>query len=253
MRILPLLFNSNLSEEDVYRHETSDRIWVHQRIFERWISAEEAGTVVSVLLGHVPACMYAPHNGRRNVIYAPTWICEELGVSCEDFGSEDEDEDDYITMERLQPNLCTFMRVQPLTSDHLPTCVGGWGGEELPEDTLSRGFEEYTCIREGQTLSLRLPWGSRMFVTISEAHPQGNGPLLIRNCEIAMDLLEPLDRPTTEPVVPTPTPTPTVVPEPTVPHAVVTETREERRERIARAALARLQPRTMSEIPVVPT
>ncbi len=253
MRILPLLFNSNLSEDDIYRHETSDRIWVHQRIFERWMNAEEAGTVVSVLLGHVPACMFAPHNHRRNVIYAPTWMCEELGVSCE-MGDEDEDEDDYITMERLQPNLCTFVRLQPLTSDHLPSSVGGQGGEEMPEDTLSRGFEEYTCIREGQTLNIRLPWGSRMFVTITEAHPQGKGALLIRNGEIAMDLLEPLDRPahTPEPL-PTPPPEPEVVPTvPAVP-AVPIETREERRERLARAALARMQPRPVSEIQAVPT
>ncbi len=132
----------------------------------------------------------------------------------------------------------------------------------MPEDTLSRGFEEYTCIREGQTLNIRLPWGSRMFVTITEAHPQGKGALLIRNGEIAMDLLEPLDRPAHAPeplpTLPTPPSEPEVVPAvPVTPTpetpAVPVETREERRERLARAALARMQPRPVSEIPVVPT
>lgn len=244
MRIIPLSYCPTLSEDDIYRHECSDRIWVPRHTFERWLTAEDAGIVVIVKLEAVPACMYAPHTGPRNIIYAPLWMCEELGVSLDPPTEEEEDieastEDDYIIPERLQPPMCTFMKVQPHTSYHLPACVGGQGGEEMPEDTLSRAFEEYTCLREGQTVLLNLPCGSRMFVTIVEAYP-ATGPVCIRNTEISMDLLEPLDRPpaVVQPIhaEPEPEPEPPIVPQELLPQ----ETREERRERMYRATIARL-------------
>ncbi len=247
MRIIPLCYCPTLSEDDIYCHEASDRIWVPTHVFERWLTAEDAGSVVIVSLEGVPACMYAPHAGPRNVIYAPMWMCEELHVSLDPPGEDDDD--DLIMPERLQPSMCTFLKVQPHTSDHLPSCVGGSGGEEMPEDTLSRAFEEYTCLREGQTMLLRLPSGDRMFVTIVEAQPAGssNNPLCIRNTEIAIDLLEPLDAPQPQPqevLIPEPflpqppqsQPEPQPEPQPEKP----TETREERRALLARAALARL-------------
>lgn len=243
MRIISLSYCPNLSEEDIYRHECSDRIWVPRHVFERWLTAEEVGSVVIVQLEGIPACMYAPHNGPRNVIYAPNWMCEELGISMD---APEDDEDDYIVPERLQPSMCTFLKVQPHTSDHLPSCVGGSGGNAMPEDTLSRAFEEYTCLREGQTMMLHLPSGDRMFVTIVEAQPAGQGPFCIRNTEIAIDLLEPLDRPTPSVVVPEESvPLSYVAPEelaqqPEPQPQQPTETREERRALLARAALARL-------------
>jgi hypothetical protein len=243
MRIIPLCYCPTLSEDDIYRHEASDRIWVPTHVFERWLTAEDAGSVVIVSLEGVPACMYAPHAGPRNVIYAPMWMCEELHVSLDPPG-EDED-DDLIMPERLQPSMCTFLKVQPHTSDHLPSCVGGSGGDAMPEDTLSRAFEEYTCLREGQTMLLRLPSGDRMFVTIVEAHPSDSpsNPLCIRNTEIAIDLLEPLDAPQPQqPQPPQPQPE-ALIPEPFLPQPEPekpTETREERRALLARAALARL-------------
>ena len=268
MRVIPLAYCPTLSEDDIYRHECSDRIWVPRHTFERWLTAEDAGTVVIVQLEGVPACMYAPHAGPRNVIYAPMWMCEELGVSLDppmeedgEVGDDDDRpgenspgrmnpqrvqstfEDDFIVPERLHPPMCTFMKVQPHTSDHLPACVGGRGGEEMPEDTLSRAFEEYTCVRSGQTMTLHLPSGDRMFVTITETEP-AVGPLCIRSTEIAMDLLEPLDRP----ALPEPVPAPVLAPAPKLPQVpepapepvLPQETREERRERMARAAMARM-------------
>ncbi len=82
-----------------------------------------------------------------------------------------------------------------------------------------------------------------MFVTITETEPAA-GPLCIRSTEIAMDLLEPLDKPAPpEPVsVPIPEPAPELpqVPEPAPEPVLHQETREERRERMARAAMARM-------------
>lgn len=232
MRLIPLCYCPTLSEEEIYRHECSDRIWVPQHVFERWLLAEDVGSVVIVSVEGVPACMYAPHGGPSNVIYAPMWMCEELGTLVTE-DDADAAEDHYITLERLQPAMCTFLKVQPHTSAHLPAIVGGAGGDEMPEDTLSRAFEEYTCLREGHTMMLHLPCGNRMFVTVAEALPQAQGPLCIRNTEIAMDLLEPLDTPP----APEPVPEPETAPEP----EPVQETREERRERLYKAAMARLQ------------
>jgi hypothetical protein len=144
------------------------------------------------------------------------------------------EEDDYIVPERIHPSMCSFVRVQPHTSDHLPSVEDG-AVAMPPEDILSRAFEEYTCIQQGQTLSLHLPTGSVMFVTIVEAQPSSEGPLCIRNTEIEMDLLAPLDAPEPE-LEPEPpqAPEPPQVPEPR-PH----ETREERRALLAAAAEAR--------------
>jgi hypothetical protein len=248
MRIIPLCFCPTLSEEEIYRHECSDRIWVPRHTFERWLTAEDAGSVVIVRLDGVPACMYAPHSGPRNIIYAPMWICEELGVSLDP--PEEDEGDDYIVPERLHPSMCTFMKVQPHTSEHLPSCVGGTGGDAMPEDTLSRAFEEYTCLRNNQTVMLHLPSGNRMFVTITEAlttEGEATGPMCVRNTEIAMDLLEPLDR--IRPPTPPPAPPALLFPEelpqepeqpkqPQEPEQPQ-ETREERRERMYRAVMAR--------------
>jgi hypothetical protein len=252
MRVIPLCYCPTLSEEDIYRHECSDRIWVPRHIFERWLTAEEVGSVVIVQLEGIPACMYAPHAGDRNVIYAPMWMCEELGTSLDPPGDDDTDtEDDYIVLERLQPAMCTFLKVQPHTSDHLPACVGGAGGDAMPEDTLSRAFEEYTCLRQGQTVMLNLPSGSRMFVTIDEATPAG--PVCIRSTEVAMDLLEPLDAPPARPPTPPPAPLPLLFPEfPTYPSPPVAvqplaqqpqpqeETHAQKRARMLAAATARM-------------
>lgn len=227
MRIIPLSYCPYLSEDEIYYHECSDRIWVPQHTFERWLLAEDVGAVTMVTLEGIPACMYAPHMGARNVIYAPMWMCEELRVPLD--ASE---EDDYIIPERIQPPTCTFLRVQPHTSDHIPKGPG----DPMPEDTLSRGFEQYTCLREGQTMALNLPNGSRMFVTIVETEPKG--PLCIRSTEISMDMLEALDTPEPEPE-PVPEPEPEPAPKP-VP-APVPESREERRQRLANAAFARMR------------
>ncbi len=239
MRIVPLSYCPTLSEDDIYRHECSDRIWVPQHTFERWLLAEDVGTVVTVSLEGVPACMYAPHSGPRNIIYAPTWMCEELRTSLD---PPTEDDDDLIVPERLQPPTCLFLQVQPHTSDHVPTSAE----DPMPEDILSRAFEEYTCLREGQTVALQLPNGSRMFVTIVETQPQGS-PVCIRTDEIAMDLLEALDTPQ-KPRLPTPPPSPpvTLMPEPEPepepqPLWQSLETKEERRQRLAAAAMARMQ------------
>lgn len=230
MRIVPLTYCSFLSEEEVALHECSDRIWVPQRMFERWMMEEDVGSLVLVRLDRIPACIYGPHSDSNLRIYAPTWMCVALHVSLD----PPDDEDDYVEVERIHPNMCTFLKLQPHTSDHL------YAGD--PEETLSRAFEEYTCIEPGQTLSLRLPNGVSMEATVVETEPPV-GPLCIRNAEIVLDLLQPLDHipePAVEPLIepvhpvqPVQTIQPLSTETPTMP------SRYERRALYAAAALAR--------------
>ena len=202
MRVVPLSYNEYLSVSEIDRHECSDRIMVPQRMFERWMSEEDAGSVVLVALEGIAACMYAPHCGPRDVIYAPMWMCEALRVSLDPPDDADAAVDDYIVPVRIRPAMCTFMRIQPHTSDHLHI------PNTAPEDVLSRGFEEYTCVRSGQTLMLRLETGERMFVSVVATEPDNSGPVCIRSPEIFMDMLEALDVEEPPAVARPPTPRP---------------------------------------------
>ena len=246
MRIRSFWFCEWMTEDEVQTHECSDRIFVPRRMFERWLTEEEAGSVVIVQLDTIAACMYAPHNGPNDLIYAPSWMCYALHTKQE---AESDDDDDYIIPIRYKPSMCTFLKLQPHTSTHLENQM------DSPEDVLSRGFEQYTCLSEGQTLSIRLESGETMDVTVMEAHPQSEekSPLCIRNTEINLELLPPLDMPIPEASVSIPEPEPVPVQPVTVPtyfqgegHVVSEETevkkpltREERRELMAKAALER--------------
>jgi hypothetical protein len=233
MRVVHLSYNPLLSDEEIRHHDCSDRIWVPKHMFENWLLQEDQGSLVTVRLDTVAACMYAPHSEERDILFAPAWMCNELGGSLD----PPEEGDDYIVPIRTHPDVCTFLRIQPHTSNHLHC-------EETPEDVLSRGFEHYTCLSTGQTVTLQLECGEELVVTIVEAHsaagPAEHGvPLCIRTSEIAMDLLEPLDAP--EPVVePVPEPVPEPVVEP-VQHTNLPLTREERAALFAKAAQRRME------------
>jgi hypothetical protein len=178
-------------------------------------------------------------------------MCAALHVS----GEPDDQGDDYIVPMRAKPNMCTFVKVKPTTSAHIDAAQDL---DEPAEDVLSRGFEQYTCIRQGQVLNLRLPTGEVLEVVIEEAKPENNEFLCIRSGEIEMELLPPTDliektlAALSEPPLPEP-------PVPEVPASThfqgegrvlssevssevqsVPESRDERRKRMAEAAMARL-------------
>ena len=245
MKIRSIWYCDHIPDEDLMVHECSDRIWVPRRMFERWLGEEDAGTVVTIQLDEVYGCMYAPHGGPNDTLYVPSWMCRALKTQ-EVAECKEEDMDDYIVPIRCRPEMCMFIRVQPHTSEHLRIGADSNGDEVMPEDALARGFDSYTCINEGQTLTLRLENGETMDVSILEAHPSDKRPLCIRAGEIALELLPPLDLPIPEPFVPVmePVAEEPVVPavEPVVPPKPLTqEERATRRELMAKAALARFQ------------
>jgi hypothetical protein len=184
MNIRPILYLDSLDDVAVAQHNCSDRIWIHHEIFPQWISSE-AGTVTLIRLQNrldqsVIGCVFGAHHGERNDIYVPQWMYDAL-----DFDTE------QITMTRTTPSMCTGIILQPHTSDHLHV-------DRDPQEFLRDGFEQYSVLSPGQTLDLWID-GHTMTCTVIGLLPSNDAPLAIRNCELTLELMPPLDLPIPEP------------------------------------------------------
>lgn len=191
MQILPLMYLDTLDDAAIARHNCSDRIWIHRSEFETWISPE-AGTVTLVQLQNrlaqsVVGCIYSVHNGDENTLYVPQWMYDAL-----DFDTEE------VEMERATPSMCTGIVLQPHTSDHIHAAA-----VVDPQEFLRDGFEQYSALSPGQTLDLWVgadagDGGHPMTCTVLRLLPN-NETLAIRNCEMTLELMVPLDTPIPEP------------------------------------------------------
>ena len=181
MRVLPLFYLENLTDEEIEEHECSDRIWLNKTEFELWLS--EPGVVSLLELKNsvdqkVVGAVYSIHHSEeQDVVYIPNWMYKQLEL------------DDIVEVSRFVPSLCSGLTIQPRTSDHLIL--------EDPELTLRNAFENYSCLTSGQEIPLWI--GYTFYVTIAELKPT-QGTLCIRNCELELDLLPPLDSINAEPV-----------------------------------------------------
>lgn len=180
MRILPLYYLENLTDEEIQEHECSDRIWLNQAEFEHWLTSTEPGNISLLQITNsldqaAIGCPYAIHmnSDYPDTIYIPSWMYARL------------DMDDNVQIQRFQPSLCSGLTLQPHTSDHLTL--------PDPETALRDAFERYACLMPGMDIPLWI--GHAFHVTIAELTPQSNTPLCIRNCELELDLLPPLDTP----------------------------------------------------------
>ena len=229
MQILPLMYLDILDDAAIARHQCSDRIWIHRSAFETWISPD-AGTVTLVQLQNRLAqsavgCVYGVHHGDENTLYVPQWMYDAL-----DFDT------DNVELTRTTPSMCTGIVLQPHTSDHIHAAA-----VIDPQEFLRDGFEQYSALSPGQTLDLWVgadagDGGHPMTCTVLRLLPT-NETLAIRNCEMTLELMAPLDTPIPPP--PSASTVPPVndlkeeVPPPTEDPAV-------RRQRAADAARARL-------------
>ena len=236
MRILPLMYLETLDDADIARHSCSDRIWMHQSAFQTWISPD-AGIVTLIELSNrveqsVIGCVYGVHHSDPDILYVPQWMHDMI-----DF------DPDNIELERVTPSMCTGIVLQPHTSDHIHATD--------PQEFLRDGFEQYSVLTPGQTLDL---WvgednaGSiigggkrRITCTVLRLLPV-NETLAIRNCEMTLELMVPLDTPIPPvPVAAAPAPAAAPEPEPDCEVVPVEEDPVLRRQRMAEAARARLQ------------
>jgi hypothetical protein len=191
MKLNSLLYLQTLSEEDVQKHQCSDRLWLPYKIFERWMLHSDPGIVVLLQLTNgvgqrVIGNLYGVHYMDDTTIYVPSWMMNVL-----------EYDHDHVELEQVHPHLCTELTLSPHTSDHLHV--------EDPLELLRDAFENYSCLIRGESYKLWL--GDHMMeVTIVAAKPEESDTLCIRNCEIDLQLLPPLDIP-----IPLPPPPPTTL------------------------------------------
>jgi len=193
MRVLPLLFCEFLTEEEIHEYECSDRIWVPKRMFERWVMLSEPGVAMLARLEnrvgqYSVGSVQDMHHESDDVLYVPRWMVARL------------DGDDTVTVDHFEPNLCTGLTIQPHTSDHVQA--------DDAQVYLRDAFERYSCLIPGQTIKLWVgpshlnPEFHCMQVDIMQLNPASDEPLCIRNCEIELDLMPPLDMPLPQPPLP---------------------------------------------------
>jgi hypothetical protein len=229
-QIKSLLFFDSLTDEDIQRHNCSDRIWLPRTDFERHMSRQEAGAllVLKLINGVEQSVVGTPfgyHHDGPNQIYVPQWMLETLEYDAE-----------TIRIEPCTPSLCSRISIVPFTSEHLVA--------EDPQIYFRDGFEAYTCIQRGLILPLFCN-GISVSVSVSDAIPNTDEPLCIRDVELELELERPLDRPETPPL-PLPLPLPILDPSsllqppPSATNDVVEQpSRDEVRRRCLAAALLR--------------
>lgn len=195
MRIQPILYLEHLTDEETQQYECSDKFWLPRRLFETLVGDAPSGVTVIVKLINVieQYIVGTPHSVHHNldadeVIYVPSWMYDTMIV------------DEDIRVETINPGLCTRLMISPHTSDHIHA--------EDPQELLRTAFENYTCLQVDQEIPLWI--GTKQLkVTIQGLQPDTLDPLCIRDVEIELELLPPLDMPWPPPPrEPTPPPTP---------------------------------------------
>lgn len=226
-QIKSLLFLDTLTDDDIQRHNCSDRIWLPRADFERHMGRQEAGAVLVLKLINgveqtVVGTPFGYHQDSRNQIYVPQWMLEVLEYDA-----------DTIRIEPCFPSLCSRISIVPFTSEHLVA--------DDPQIYFRDGFEAYTCIQRGSVLPLFCD-GQIIQVSVDDVIPNSDEPLCIRDVELELDLQRPLDRPPT-PVEANVIEEPEPEPEPKTSEPVVSP--EEIRRLCREAALQRAKQNTL--------
>jgi len=179
MNVLPLLFLEALTEDEIEQQECSDRIWMSPDQFRVWTeNAEGVANIVRIQnsLGHsVLGTPHAIHHGPPKTLFIPSWMIQELTEDTE-----------HCILERAEPGMCTGFVLQPHTSEHLAFAD--------PQEALRDAFEQYSCLTPGTTIPIWIGTHT-MTVSIAQMSPTPDTTLCIRNCELTLELLRPLDMP----------------------------------------------------------
>jgi hypothetical protein len=168
-------------------------------------------------------CVYGVHHSHdTDCIYVPNWMCMELGEG-------------HLILEKAQPSLCSSMAIQPHTSEHISA--------DDPQELFRNAFENYSCLTPGTIIPLWI--GKQVYVTIVELGPSKHQTLCIRNCEVTLDLMCPLDMPeeTMAPPIFEPTPETEPLPEPIPVAEPVPLTRQQPRQEPIQNTLIDTRPR----------
>ena len=187
MLIKPLIYLQHITDDEIAQYDCSDKIWLGRSTYERWVTSSEPGIVNIVQLTNgvdqtVVGSIYSVHQDDEDVIYVPDWMYKMLDYDAE-----------HITLTRYEASLCTGLTILPHTSDHIHA--------PDPQELLRDAFEQYSCLTPGQTLQLWItfPEPHAFTVTITQLAPRDT-TLCIRNCEVELELLPPLDLPIPPPI-----------------------------------------------------
>lgn len=188
MYVLPFAFHTSLSEDAIQELENSDKIYLHMQLFEEILGNSNSGELIILELKSMYDCglPIAVNIGGfhsfedKNIIYAPSWIVEHLGLTehCTD--------DDKIMCEvsyrRITPSPCAKITIQPFE-----TCLSKY---DDPEMALQTGLEKYSCLYANSTISLLMPDKKILKCSIYGCEPKKDfEPLCIRDIELVVNLL----------------------------------------------------------------
>lgn len=194
MIVKPICYLEHLTDEELLQYECSDKIWLGRNDYEHWITSSDPGiaTIVKLTNGveqSVVGLVYSMHHNQdqdhdQDCIYVPNWMYKSLHF-----------DDEHVTITRFEGSLCTGLTIQPHTSDHLTA--------PDPQELLRDGFEQYSCLNPGQEVPLWItyPEPHIFYVTVAKLMPLDT-TLCIRNCEMELELLPPLDLPVPPPPAP---------------------------------------------------
>jgi hypothetical protein len=188
MKVLPLIYIEHFTEDEILKHECSDRIWLSRHEFESRLRDAEPGVANMIELRngvdqHVIGCIFGVHHGDNNTIYVPQWMYDELQL-----------EDEHVTITPAHPGLCTGIMIQPHSSEHVHA--------EDPQEMLREAFEQYSCLIPETTIPLWIEsLQKQVHVTVMEVRPHTGEVRSIRNAEIELELMRPLDMPLPPPPV----------------------------------------------------
>lgn len=174
--LYPLCFNETLTESQLQQYECSDGIYLSNNRFKLFMTdVDESLIVISLNRGSRFVFTYirGVHASEDDIVYAPSWICQLLGV----------DSGETIELERVYPNLGSTITIKPHTSQYSLL--------EDPVSELRNAFENYSCLLSGADIPLMVS-GQVVIVSILETH--SNEPICIRGVELEVKIETPLDK-----------------------------------------------------------
>jgi hypothetical protein len=188
MYVLPFAFHTSLSEDAILELENSDKIYLHMQLFEEILGNSNGGELIILELKSMYDCglPIAVNIGGfhsfedKNIIYAPSWIVEHLGVT--EHCTDDDKTMCEVSYKRIMPSPCAKITIQPFE-----TLLSKY---DDPEMALQTGLEKYTCLYANSTISLLMPDKKILKCSIYDCEPKKDfEPLCIRDIELVVNLL----------------------------------------------------------------
>lgn len=174
--LYPLCFHKELSEEQAFIQECGDGIYVSSDRFRTFMDSDDSECVILLIKRgdkSITTHIVGTHSDTNEVVYAPLWICEFLGIT----GGE------VVELQRVFPLVGNTITIKPHTSNY--TLL------EDPATELRNAFERYSCINSGIDIPLLV---NGEVLTVSVIDNEYGEPVSIRGVELSLEIATPLDK-----------------------------------------------------------